>query len=132
MQVEIDRNADEPVYLQVARQVREAVADGRLVPGQGLPSVRTLASDLAVNLNTIARAYRLLEEEGFLAIRSRRGVEVRAPGDGLLPGVRAGLLEELRVVLARLRQGGLSGDELRRLAADEVDRLVPDATEEGA
>src|SRR5512140_3079167 len=77
--IQIDRLLDEPAYEQVARQVREAIATGTLKPHQMLPGVRSLASDLGVNLNTIARAYRLLEEQGFVQIRDRSGVEVAEP-----------------------------------------------------
>ena len=67
----IDRSLMNPVYEQVADQVRRLVASGALGAGTALPSVRQLAGDLGVNLNTIARAYRLLEGEGFLVIRDR-------------------------------------------------------------
>ena len=67
MTLSIDRAHDTPVYEQVADQIRRLVASGRLNPGTSLPSVRQLASDLGVNLNTVARAYRVLEGEGFLA-----------------------------------------------------------------
>jgi DNA-binding transcriptional regulator YhcF (GntR family) len=77
--LKIDRCHPVPVYEQVANQLRRIVASSDLDPGTALPSVRQLAGDLGVNLNTIARAYRLLEEEGFLLIRDRAGVEVAAP-----------------------------------------------------
>ena len=76
----IDRRHEAPVYEQVADQLRRLVASGALDPGTALPSVRQLDGDLGVNLNTIARAYRLLEEEGFLVIRDRAGVAVAATG----------------------------------------------------
>ena len=62
--ITIDRVLEDPVYAQVAQQLRQSIASGALVPGTALPSVRRLAGDLGVNLNTIARAYRLLEEKG--------------------------------------------------------------------
>ena len=57
----IDRSLKDPVYEQVAGQIRQLVASGALVSGTMLPSVRQLARDLGVNLNTVARAYRLLK-----------------------------------------------------------------------
>jgi DNA-binding transcriptional regulator YhcF (GntR family) len=71
--VTIDRDQDDPVYDQVADQIRYFVASGVLRPGTALPSVRQLAKDLGVALDTIAHAYRLLESEGFLVIRDRSG-----------------------------------------------------------
>lgn len=108
----IDRGLEDPVYQQVADQVQRLVASGALVPGTALPSVRQLAGDLGVNLNTIARAYRLLEGEGFLVIRDRAGVAVAAPAEEIEPTARARLLDQMRATLARLRQAGMTTEEL--------------------
>ncbi len=124
MLIEIERTAAEPVYIQIARQVRAAVAAGKLAPGSGLPSVRTLASDLGVNLNTVARAYRRLEAEGFLRIRHRSGVEVAPPAERPDRDTRTGLVRELDSVLERLRQAGCSPPELRRIVRARIHRLA--------
>ena len=116
----IDRNLEVPVYEQVADQLRRHVASGDLAPGTTLPSVRQLAGDLGVNLNTIARAYRLLEGEGFLAIRDRSGVVVAPPADEIEQSTRAMLLEQMRDTLARLRQAGMGNNELLPLLEREV------------
>jgi uncharacterized membrane protein/DNA-binding transcriptional regulator YhcF (GntR family) len=95
----IDRSDAVPVYEQVASQIRRLIAGGDLPVGALLPPVRRLAGDLGVGLNTIARAYRALGDEGFLVTRDRVGVEVAAPArpaDGAAP---ADLLESLRVTL---------------------------------
>jgi GntR family transcriptional regulator len=117
--VTIDRDRGSPVYEQVADQVRQFVASGALDPGTTLPSVRQLARDLGVNLNTIARAYRLLESEGFLVIRDRSGVIVAEPAEESDGPTRARLLDELRSTLARLRQAGMATDEPTRVALCE-------------
>jgi len=122
--VTIDREGQDPVYEQVADQVRQFVASGTLRPGTALPSVRQLAGDLGVNLNTIARAYRLLEGEGFLVIRDRSGVTIAAPAEEADAPTRARLLDELRSTLARLRQAGMAKDEPTRVALREF--LAPD------
>lgn len=114
--------AEQPVYRQIARQIREAIADGRLPAEHRLPSVRALASDLGVNLNTVARAYRTLADEGFLSIRGRRGVRV-APPSSRRGGPPSELRDELKRVLARLRQAGLDAESLERLAAREIAAL---------
>lgn len=122
MMVVIERSLDEPVYEQIARQIRECVASGELPAGTRLPTVRILASDLGVNLNTVARAYWLLEEEGFVSIRNRSGAEVLAPA--IKPAAdRERLCQELRKILARMRQAGFSTEELRRLADREIASL---------
>ncbi len=119
----VDRSSEEPVYEQIARAIRGRIASGQLPPGRVLPSVRVVASDLGVNLNTVARAYRLLEEEGFLVIRNRSGVEVAPPGGSATTRDRDRLRESLREVLARMRQAGLSGAALERTVARELRRL---------
>lgn len=119
----IDRGRDEPVYEQVADQVRRLVASGELAPGTKLPAVRQLAGDLGVNLNTVARAYRLLQGEGFLAIRDRAGVAVAAPAESLASPERSRLLEQLRVTLARLRQAGMTTEELSLVMGREIAAL---------
>ena len=120
----IDRRREAPVYEQVADQLRRLVAAGDLLPGTVLPPVRRLAGDLGVNLNTIARAYRVLQDEGFLVIRDRAGVEVAAPASEVQSGVREELLEQLRATLARLRQAGMTKQELLDVLRREV-RAMP-------
>ena len=120
MTLTIDRSLDSPVYEQVADQVRQFVVTGALSPGAALPSVRQLAGDLGVNLNTIARAYRLLEGERFLVIRDRAGVVVAAPADEIEHSARAKLLDEMRATLARLRQAGMATEELLSITRREV------------
>ncbi len=95
-----------------------------LAPGTPLPSVRQLAGDLGVNLNTIARAYRLLEGEGFLVIRDRAGVVVAAHAAKIERSERAELLDQMRATLARLRQAGMATDELLSVTQREVLAIV--------
>ncbi len=127
----VEWSSDEPVYEQIARQIRGQVTSGALAPGASLPPVRTLASDLGVNLNTVARAYRLLADEGFVTIRHRSGAEVAAPSQRPDAGARDRLRQELRDVLARLRQAGVPPDELRRLAEREIATLAAGRPGEG-
>ena len=118
--VTIDRGLEDPVYEQVADQLRLLIASGDLRPETPLPSVRQLAGNLGVNLNTIARAYRLLENEGFLVIRDRAGVAVAAPAGQIDDSKRARLLYQLRATLARLRQAGMAAEELLAIVRREV------------
>ena len=123
--VVVDRTAPEPVYAQIARQVQARIASGDLRPGETLPPVRTLASDLGVNLNTVARAYRQLEDGGFVAIVGRSGARVSPPASAAA-SKRDDLRERLRDVLARLRQAGLAPKELARIATREIAALTRD------
>lgn len=118
--ITIDRGQGEPVYDQVARQVRQLIASGALPPGTSLPSVRGLAGDLGVNLNTIARAYRVLEREGFVTIRGRSGVKVAAPAEEVEHSTRTRLVGEMRTTLSRLRQAGVTTGEVLGLVQQEL------------
>ena len=121
--VVLDRRAGESAYEQIAAQIREAVATGALAPGSLLPGVRVLASDLGVNFNTVARAYRVLEEQGFVTIRDRSGVEVATPAARASREARGALERELWELMARMRQAGFSGRDLRAAAERCLDRL---------
>lgn len=124
MPVLVVRGSSEPVYSQIARQIRERIVAGELRSGRSLPAVRTLAQDLGVNLNTVARAYRQLEEEGFVRIRERSGAEVVPPPPVPTGADRERMTAELRKLFARMRQAGLVPDELRRIAEVEIGRLA--------
>jgi len=121
--IHIDRDQGDAVYTQVAHQLRQLIASGALGPGTAIPSVRQLARDLGVSLNTVARAYRLLEAEGFLLIRERAGVTVSAPAEEIPEAARSELVGDLRRILARLRQAGMEKDELLRVVKAEVEVL---------
>ena len=121
--IEVDRRAEEPVYGQVARQIRLQVASGALPVGSRLPSVRALASDLGVNLNTIARAYRLLEDEGFVTMRDRERAEIAAPRARAGDALEGALCRELGELLARMRQAGMAIADIERAISHETRKL---------
>jgi GntR family transcriptional regulator len=85
---------DVPIYRQITRQVRAAVAQGRLVPGEQLPAIRALAEELVVNPNTVARAYQDLVREGLAEARAGVGLFVVARPRGLSREERARRLGE--------------------------------------
>ncbi len=68
----VDARDPMPIYAQLDRRIRSAIAAGRLQPGEQLPTVRQLAVDLRINANTVARVYAQLERDGVL--QTRRGV----------------------------------------------------------
>ncbi|MFH1765478.1 MAG: GntR family transcriptional regulator [Gemmatimonadota bacterium] len=110
--------------------MRGLITSGALVTGTSLPSVRQLAGDLGVNLNTIARAYRLLEDEGFLDIRGRSGVKVAPPAEKVEDAAHSKLLEQLRITLARFRQCGVTNNELMEVARQALRRFEIRGTED--
>ena len=79
MIVRIDQKSEEPLYLQIRSQIIAAIARGELVPGTALPSVRSLASDLGINLHTVNKAYAVLRDEGYVLMRGRSGAYIADP-----------------------------------------------------
>ena len=69
----LDFRSGVPIYVQIVEQVQQLVVSGKLKPGDQLPTVRQLASELRVNFNTVARAYRMLDEAGLISTQQGRG-----------------------------------------------------------
>ena len=82
MIVEINQRSDVPIYEQLHRQVIAAIANDELAPGDQLPSVRSLAVDLGINLHTVNKAYALLRDEGYIVMRRGSGALVADRADG--------------------------------------------------
>jgi GntR family transcriptional regulator len=76
MQIEIDPESGVPIYMQLVDRIRHMVATGSLQPGQQLPTMRQLATDLRINYNTVGRAYLVLEQEGIISTQQGRGTFV--------------------------------------------------------
>ncbi len=77
--LQVDFRRRTPITEQIRNQIRGLIARGVLRPGDQLPTVRQLAADLRINFNTVARAYRLLEEDGLISVQHGRGTFVLAP-----------------------------------------------------
>ncbi len=103
MQFRIDNASDRAVYLQIIDQVKRDVALGRLAKEERLPTVRQLSQQLTINPNTIAKAYRQLEQEGIIITRSGAGAFIANLDSGLSRAVR------------------------RKLICDELERIVVEA-----
>lgn len=120
----IDPNNGIAIYEQLVRQVKFAVADGVLVPGQLLPSVRALSVQLAINPNTVGKAFQLLQSEGIAESLRGRGLAICSSAVEVCKRARRALLEErLRSAISEALHGGLSTIEVRRLMLDQLDQL---------
>ncbi len=96
MNLEIDFRSGIPIYLQVVERIKDRLAAGRLKPGDQLPTVRSLALELRVNFNTIARAYRILDEAGIISTQQGRGTYIlEAPPEEVAEHMRQKAVEEL-------------------------------------
>ena len=116
MQLSIEPNNGLPIFEQLVRQIKFAVAEGILVPGQLVPSVRVLAKRLAVNPNTIQRAYQELQTEEVLESLRGRGIAVCAGAKRRCVSDRQTLLgERLGAVVEEAIRGGLEPERLREM-----------------
>ncbi len=96
MQIHVDLRSKVPAYAQIVEQVGGLIASGSLASGDQLPTVRQLAADLRVNFNTVARAYRMLDEAGVISTQQGRGTYVvEAPPAARSRRLREAALEGL-------------------------------------
>lgn len=109
---------DEPVYRQLASAIERAIRGGIYRRGDQLPTVRAVASSLVINPNTVARAYRELEKEGFIETTVGRGSFVLDTGEATRR-MQAAIVEELK----KLRESGWSVRDLKHWC-DEVIRAL--------
>lgn len=94
--LQIDFRSGLPIYTQIVNQVQAQVAAGILKPGDQLPTVRSLAEELRVNFNTVARAYRILDEERIISTQQGRGTYITdVPPPKMSERLRRESLEEL-------------------------------------
>lgn len=124
MNFQCDTASRSPIYKQLMDQVREGVAQGRLAPGERLPSVRQLSSELVVNPNTVARAYTELERDGVVVTRQGVGAFIAERQSGLTKKARREkFLESLDRTLTEAVHLGFSADEVLALVRDRLTRF---------
>ena len=116
----LDFRSGLPIYIQIMNQIEQLVSGGRLKPDDQLPTVRALASELRVNFNTVARAYRLLDEAGIISTQQGRGTYIMTKPP---PEVERKLRKETLEALARQYIG-----EAKRLnfTDAEINQMVRD------
>ena len=112
MQFNIDNTSGRPVYQQIMDQVKRDIALGRLLKDEKLPTVRQLAGHLAINPNTIAKAYRQLEQEGIIVTKAGAGAFIANLDSNLSRAVKKKLICE----------------ELERIAVDAFHMQIDKAT----
>jgi GntR family transcriptional regulator len=117
----VDSGSGVPIYRQLVEQVRREVMLGRLQPGDQLPTLREVVDALAINPNTVVKAYTELEHEGLVVRRQGMGtyVATRLPTGVLAapPALQASLLRWV----SRARDAGLSREQIRMLVAAVLD-----------
>ena len=119
--ITLDFRSDEPIYLQIARQVEQLVTQGELKLGDQLPTVRELATELRINFNTVARAYHMLDETRLISTQRGRGTYIwEEPTEETMKQLQRKSLEELsKKYLDEINQLGYTLDD----AVEELNRI---------
>lgn len=121
----IDPNNGVPIYEQIVRQVKFAIAEQTLKPGQLLPSVRALSQQLAINPNTIHRAFQQLQSDGVLESLRGKGLAVRNDSlQNCLDARKSLITERFKSVISEALHAGLDPDELTQIVAQQIAALA--------
>jgi GntR family transcriptional regulator len=107
--VKVDRDDSLELHIQVAAEIRRAIADGEAKPGERLPPAKDVAAVLGVNTNTVLRALRQLRDEGLLEFRRGRGITVTGTAE------QSAVIERAKELLHYARTQGYKPDELIRI-----------------
>lgn len=113
MLLKFDFGSSVPIYMQLRNQVVIAIAEGKLAPGEQLPTVRALAEESGINMMTVSKAYQLLKQEGYITTDRRSGTIVMPRTGAGAPN--ADTLNALRLCISELRIAGVSREELLRI-----------------
>lgn len=110
MIIAIDDSSDIPIYQQLRNQIVLGISDGRLKPGEQLPTVRALAEEIGINAMTVQRAYQVLKQEGYIVTDRRNGAKIRMEfsGDGRLSGEAE---ETLKRIISEAKIAGMTREE---------------------
>lgn len=122
MLLQLDFSGTVPIYQQIRNQIVLGIAEGRLSPGEKLPTIRALADESGVNMMTVNKAYQLLKTEGYIKADRRSGAVVLGPTHdvGDLPDNSKA---ELRLLASEAKLRGMSKDAFQSLAGRLYDDL---------
>ncbi len=120
----IDHDSDVPLVEQIVRGIRLSIANGELQPGVELPPVRQLANDLAVNLNTVSRAYQTLQSSGLVRTARGRGTRVtNIKEEESKQSSKSRINEAVRRTLADAKLANLQRKEIEVILAKQLDHF---------
>jgi len=124
MNLELDFRSGIPIYLQVVDRIKEMIADGHIKPGDQLPTVRALATELRVNFNTVARAYRILDEARVISTQQGRGTYIlEMPPPETTEAIRRTTIATLTErYLADATRLGFSPEETQKILREHISK----------
>lgn len=116
MDIIISNTSEEPIYRQIAEQIKAMIVRGELAEGEMLPSIRNLAKELGISVITVKKAYEELEREGYIVSSQGKGTFVAVQNRELLREMRLRVVEEkLEEAAVAAKSLGLSLDEMKEM-----------------
>lgn len=116
MDIVISNSSPDPLYEQIAKQLKNSILKGELTPGDLLPSIRTLAKELQISVITTKRAYEELEKEGFIESVTGKGSYVASQSSAIIKEKRLKIVEEkLAEAVSESKALGIELEELREM-----------------
>ena len=114
MVIAINEYSDVPIYMQIRNQIVLGISDGRLSPGEQLPTVRALAEEMGVNSMTVNKAYQLLKQEGYIYTDRRNGAKVRERLE-FSSELSTEAKEDLQRVISEAKVRGITKEEFYKI-----------------
>jgi len=133
MEIIIDIDGKEPLFVQLVQRIKEAVLGNLINPGDALPSIRQLANDLDINNKTVAKAYRLLERDSVIQTKGYRGTFIHPDAKvNSTVDLNAWVKSKLAEVITAFRETGVTDSEIRIAFSDVMNnRVMNNSTNQG-
>jgi DNA-binding transcriptional regulator YhcF (GntR family) len=112
MILKFDFSSSEPLYMQLRNQIVIGIGEGKLKPGEKLPTIRALAEESGINMMTVSKAYQLLKQEGYITTDRRSGACVAGKKT---VEISETTLKALRISISELRLSGMRKDDILAL-----------------
>lgn len=115
MLLSFDFSSNIPLYIQLRNQVVIGIAEGKLLPGDHLPTIRSLADESGINMMTVSKAYQLLKQEGYITTDRRNGAVISPRKT--VPSISKEIIDALRLRISELRLVGMSKEDILNLCS---------------
>ncbi|MEQ2527313.1 GntR family transcriptional regulator [Robertmurraya yapensis] len=122
MIIRIEPESEVPLYLQISNQIIEGIAREHIQPGQSLPSVRTFAADLGINMHTVNKSYHHLEQKGIIRIVPKSGAIISSPQDFNEASLER-LKNDYRPLIAESLVVGMSNQQIQELVTSMIEEF---------
>ncbi|WP_010283692.1 GntR family transcriptional regulator [Bacillus timonensis] len=129
MIIQIEPESDIPIYQQMTNQIIKGIARGLIHPGESLPSVRTFAADLGINMHTVNKSYHQLEKKGIIKIVPKSGAVISSPQDFNESSFDR-LKEDYKLLIAESLVVGMSNEQIQELVSTIITHFKSSSNKE--